>query len=88
MRYAIVIEKAETNYSAYAPDDPGCAATGYALEVTMQEMREALASHSELMREDGDAIPPAESTVAFVDVPESYDEAVRTRAAAFADVAG
>lgn len=88
MRYAIVIEKAESNYSAYAPDVPGCAATGYTVEETIQEMREALASHFELMREDGDTIPPAESTVAFVDVPESYDEAVRTRATAFADVAG
>lgn len=24
MRYAIVIEKVESNYSAYAPDLPGC----------------------------------------------------------------
>ena len=28
MRYAIVIEKAEGNYSAYVPDLPGCVATG------------------------------------------------------------
>ena len=28
MRYAVVIEKAEGNYSAYAPDLPGCVATG------------------------------------------------------------
>lgn len=27
MRYAIVIEKAEDNYSAYVPDLPGCVAT-------------------------------------------------------------
>ncbi len=27
MRYAIVIDKAENNYSAYVPDLPGCAAT-------------------------------------------------------------
>ena len=32
MRYAIVIEKAEGNYSAYAPDLPGCVATGSNLE--------------------------------------------------------
>ncbi len=28
MRYAIVIEKAESNFSAYVPDLPGCVATG------------------------------------------------------------
>lgn len=28
MRYAIVIEKTERNYSAYALDLPGCVATG------------------------------------------------------------
>jgi hypothetical protein len=28
MRYAIVIEKTEESYSAYAPDLPGCVATG------------------------------------------------------------
>mgnify|MGYP001794773010 CR=1 FL=1 len=27
MRYAIVIEKATNNYSAYVPDLPGCIAT-------------------------------------------------------------
>jgi len=28
MRYAVVIEKAGDNYSAYVPDLPGCIATG------------------------------------------------------------
>ena len=28
MRYAVVIEKAESNFSAYVPDLPGCIATG------------------------------------------------------------
>jgi predicted RNase H-like HicB family nuclease len=31
MRYAIVIEKAEGNYSACVPDLPGCAATSAAV---------------------------------------------------------
>ena len=33
MRYAIVIEKAASNYSAYVPDLPGGVATGVSLEV-------------------------------------------------------
>ncbi len=32
MRYAIVIEKADGNYSAYVPDLPGCVATGASIE--------------------------------------------------------
>jgi predicted RNase H-like HicB family nuclease len=32
MRYAIVIEKAESNYSAYVPDLPGCVATGASIK--------------------------------------------------------
>ena len=28
MKYAVVIEKAANNYSAYIPDVPGCIATG------------------------------------------------------------
>ena len=36
MRYAVVIEKADGNYSAHVPDLPGCVATGetvYQVEV-------------------------------------------------------
>ena len=43
MRYAIVIEKAEGNYSAYAPDLPGCVATGATIAEVELEMREAIA---------------------------------------------
>ncbi len=38
-RYAIVIEWAETNYSAYAPDVPGCVATGDTVEEVTELMR-------------------------------------------------
>ena len=32
MRYAVVIEKGENNYSAYAPDLPGCVSVGDTLD--------------------------------------------------------
>jgi predicted RNase H-like HicB family nuclease len=57
MRYAIVIEKAERNYSAYVPDLPGCVATGASLEEVEAEIREAIEFHLEGMREDGVPIP-------------------------------
>jgi predicted RNase H-like HicB family nuclease len=47
MRYAVVIEKAESNYSAYVPDLPGCVATGSSLEEVEREIRAAIRFHIE-----------------------------------------
>lgn len=68
MRYAIVIEKAEGNFSAYVPDLPGCVATGATVEEVESQIREAIEFHLEGMREDGIAIPSPESRVEYVDV--------------------
>ena len=69
-RYLIVIEGvAGENYSAYAPDLPGCVATGVTLEEVEREMRDAIAFHIDGLREAGEAIPePSELTATFVDV--------------------
>ena len=53
MKYAIVIEKADSNYSAYVPDLPGCVATGATSEEAEKEIREAIEFHIEGMKEDG-----------------------------------
>ena len=53
MRYAVVIDKAESNYSAYVPDLTGCVATGATVEEVEREIRVAIAFHIEGMREDG-----------------------------------
>ncbi len=68
MRYAIVIEKAEGNYSAYVPDLPGCVAAGATLDEVEQQIREAIEFHLEGMREDGVPIPMPSSRVEYVDV--------------------
>jgi predicted RNase H-like HicB family nuclease len=68
MRYAIVIEKAENNYSAYVPDLPGCVATGATVEQVETEIREAIEFHIEGMREDGLQIPEPSSKVEYVEV--------------------
>jgi predicted RNase H-like HicB family nuclease len=68
MRYAVVIEKAEKNYSAYVPDLPGCVATGATLEQAEAEIREAIEFHIEGLREDGLPIPEPASKVEYVDV--------------------
>ena len=68
MRYAIVIEKAEGNYSAYVPDLPGCVATGATVKEVEVEIREAIAFHLEGLREDGLPVPPGTSQVEYVEV--------------------
>jgi predicted RNase H-like HicB family nuclease len=68
MRYAIVIEKAEGNYSAHVPDLPGCVSTGGTVEETEKSICEAIAFHLDGMREDGTPIPPASSRVEYVEV--------------------
>ena len=68
MRYAIVIEKAENNFSGYVPDLPGCVATGATLEEVEREIREAIEFHLDGLREDGSPIPPPSSAVRYVDI--------------------
>jgi predicted RNase H-like HicB family nuclease len=68
MRYAIVIEKAPSNYAAYVPDLPGCIATGATVEETESLLREAIELHLEGMRENGVQIPEPASVVEYVDV--------------------
>ena len=68
MRYAIVIENAEGNYSAYSPDLPGCVATGATFAEVEFEMREAIAFHLDGLREDGLPVPEGASQVEYVEV--------------------
>jgi predicted RNase H-like HicB family nuclease len=68
MRYAVVIEKAENNYSAYVSDLPGCVATGTTVSEAEAQIREAIEFHLDGLREDGLPIPPASSQVEYVDV--------------------
>ncbi len=68
MRYAVVIEKAQQNYSAYVPDLPGCVATGHSVAEAQQAIREAIELHLSGMREDGVPFPPPASQVDYIDV--------------------
>ncbi|PPS43529.1 type II toxin-antitoxin system HicB family antitoxin [Chroococcidiopsis sp. TS-821] len=68
MKYAIVIEKAESNYGAYVPDLPGCVATGQTVEETLEQIQEAIAFHLEGMLLHGEVIPEPTSLCQYVDV--------------------
>ena len=55
--YLLILEWAEGNWSAYAPDVPGCVSTGATREECEANFAEALALHFEGLREDGLPIP-------------------------------
>ena len=67
MRYAVVIEKANGNYSAYVPDLPGCVATGPTVKEVEKEIREAIRFHIEGLKEDGLAVPQPSSIAEYVE---------------------
>jgi predicted RNase H-like HicB family nuclease len=67
MRYAIVIEKAKRNYSAYVPDLPGCVATGATIPKVEAEIRNAIRVHVDGLRADGLAVPAPTSIAEYVD---------------------
>jgi predicted RNase H-like HicB family nuclease len=67
MRYAMIIEQGERNYSAYVPDLPGCVATGKTIQELKQRMSEAIELHLRGMREDGLPIPEPTSLAEYVE---------------------
>ena len=75
MLYAVVIEKAKSNYSAYVPDLPGCVATGATIVETQQQIQEAIlfqshfvnAFHLEGLREENLPIPEPTTLCEYVE---------------------
>jgi predicted RNase H-like HicB family nuclease len=68
MRFAVVIERAHGNYSAYVPDLPGCVATGATAAEAERSIREAIEFHIEGLRQDGTPIPEPTSKVEYVEI--------------------
>ena len=65
-KYLVVIERGPTSYGAYVPDLPGCVAVAETEVEVRQLIREAIAMHIKLMREDGDVIPEPHTQVEYV----------------------
>jgi predicted RNase H-like HicB family nuclease len=68
VKYAIVVERARTNYAAYVPDLPGCVAMGETVEETERLLREAIELHIAGMQEDGLPVPDPSSVVDYLEV--------------------
>jgi predicted RNase H-like HicB family nuclease len=82
LRYAIVIEKATRNYSAYFPDVAGCVATGATVDEVRRNLRTALLLHLEGMAQDGDQPPASSSIVEYIEVEEQAHSKPKSRIAA------
>lgn len=56
-KYAVIFERAETNWAAYVPDLPGCVSIGRTLEQAERNIREAIAGHIATLRQFGEPAP-------------------------------
>ena len=71
-RFLIIVEQGADNFSAYAPDLPGCVATGATYDETLENMHEAISFHLEALLEDGEPTPNnPPSIAAYLAIPES-----------------
>ena len=66
-RYAVVIEKAAGNYSAYVPDLSGCVAAAATVEAIEEEIRTAIRIHIEGLQADGLEIPEPTSIAEYIE---------------------
>ena len=68
MKYLIVIEPTGTGFSAYSPDVPGCLSAGGTREECEANMGEAIDFDLAGLPAEGEAVPEAKSSAAFVEV--------------------
>ena len=68
VKYAVIFERAASNWAAYVPDFPGCTTTGETLEETKHNIREAIQGHLETMLEFGDPIPEPSSLAGEIEI--------------------
>ena len=67
LKYAVVIEKTDRNYSAYLPDLPGCVATGATMAKVDRLIREAVQLHIKGLREDGLPVPKPTARCEYIE---------------------
>ena len=68
MKYLVIIEKAEHNYSAYIPDLPGCIVAGKTITEIKESMDKAVIMHIEGMRENGEPIPEPSTIADYLEI--------------------
>lgn len=67
MRYAVVLERSETGFSAYAPDLPGLGVTGASIEEVRELISRGVAIYVEELRARGEAIPQPSAVAEYAE---------------------
>jgi predicted RNase H-like HicB family nuclease len=68
MKYVYVIEKAnDGSYSAYVPDLSGCTTSGDTADEVRRNIKDAVATYIESLRENNEPVPPPSSAVDIVE---------------------
>jgi len=68
IKYPVIIERADGNYSAYSPDFPGCVATGSTIKETILRMRDAVQFHIKGLEREGFEIPEPSTKIKYVEI--------------------
>jgi len=68
IKYLVIIEKADKNYSAYSPDLPGCIAAGKTRETAERNMKKAIEMHIRGLRRDKQPLPEPRSIAEYIQV--------------------
>jgi predicted RNase H-like HicB family nuclease len=68
MKFTLIIEQAENNFSVYSPDLPGCVATGASVEETEKNMIEAVKFHLEGLAAENMPVPSTTTIVRQVEI--------------------
>ena len=68
MKYAVVIEEGSNSFGAYVPDLPGCISVGETRAEAVRLIQEAIVLHLQSLQDQGGEVPPAASSVEFVNV--------------------
>ena len=66
-KYIVIIEKGATNYSAFAPDFPGCITVGDTFEETTLNIKDAIELYLEELTEEGENIPRSKDLQFFIE---------------------
>jgi len=61
LKYLIIFEKTATGFSAYAPDLPGCIATGKTRPLAEKNILQAIQFHLEGLKEENLPVPVSNS---------------------------
>jgi len=68
--YAVIIEDAGPNFSAYVPDLPGCVSVGETVEEVTTNIHDAIELYIAALVEFGEEVPLPSSQVVLVDVAQ------------------